>query len=92
MFYRMAETIKGSPVTERGVSGNNTIFLAHQNRIACKCTSLKPRDTVIGVDGFIVPDSGSVQHRVVIDLSYCSAVFFAGMTNDHYVPSVCCSL
>ena len=45
--------------------------------------SLKPCDTVIGIDRGIVPDRGGVQHRVVVNFTNSGAVFFAGMTNDH---------
>ena len=92
VLNRMTEAVKGAPVAERGVAGDYAVFLAHQNRVARKRARLKPGDSVIGIDGFIVPDRGSVQHRVVVNLAYRSAVFFAGMTNDHDEASVCCSL
>ena len=83
MLNRMTETVEGAPVAERGVTGDNAVFLAHQNRVTRERARLKPGDSVIGIDGFIVPDRGSMQHRVVVDFAYRSAVFLAGMTNEH---------
>ncbi len=88
MFYRMAKTVEGAPVAEGGIAGNHAVFFAHQYRIAHQGAGFKPGDTVVGINGGVVPDGGGMQHRVVIDLADGGAILFTGVTDNHRKPQV----
>ena len=88
MFDGMAKAVKCAPVAKRRIAGHHAVFFAHQNRVACQLTRFKPGDAVIGIDGFVIPDGGGVQHRVVVNFGNRRAIFFAGVTNGHSKPQL----
>ena len=81
----VAETIKVAPVTVGGVAGHGTVFFAHQHREMPQLARFKPRDAVVGIDSFVIPDSGGVDHSMVVDCRNGGAVFFCCKTNRHGV-------
>ena len=81
MFDGMAKAVKRAPVAKRRIAGHDAVFFA-------QLTRFKPGDAIIGIDGFVVPDRGSVQHRVVVNFGNRRAIFFAGITNGHSKPQL----
>ena len=79
MLDGVAKAVKGAPVAEGRITGNYAVFFADQHRIADELSGLKPGNTVVGIDGIVVPDSGGMQYRMVVDFSDCRAIVFAGM-------------
>ncbi|WP_227512197.1 GNAT family N-acetyltransferase [Klebsiella aerogenes] len=69
MFNGMAETVKSAPVAERGVPGNDAVFFTHQHWIAGNLPGLKPGNTVIDIDGFVIPDGSGMQYGVITGYS-----------------------
>lgn len=77
MFDGVAKAVKGAPVAEGGVTGNHAVFFAHQHGITGYLPGFEPGNTVVGIDGFVVPDGGGMDDRVVVDFSDCCAIVFA---------------
>ena len=44
---------------------------------------------IVRIDGFVVPDGGGMDDRVVVDFSDCCAIVFAGMADAHGNPQAC---
>ena len=89
MFDGVAKAVKGAPVAEGGVTGNHPVFFAHQHGITGYLPGFEPGNTVVGIDGFVVPDGGGMDDRMVVDFSDCRAIVFAGMADAHGNPQAC---
>ena len=86
MLHGVAETVKRAPVAKRGIAGDDAVFLVHQHRKAGQLAGFKPRDTVVGIHGFIIPDGGGMHDGVVIDLGDRCTVVFNGRADGHSKP------
>jgi hypothetical protein len=86
VFHRMAKTVKATPVAVGGIAGDNAIFFTHQYRKVAELTRLKPGNAVVGIDGFIVPDSGGVDYRMVINAAIAAQSSFVAKRIDIVAP------
>ncbi|MNE74475.1 hypothetical protein D3C80_1705580 [compost metagenome] len=68
------------------------MFFTDQHRITHQRASFKPRNAVFGIDGSVIPDSGSVHNGMVINLADSGAIFFTGVADDHEDLTIECSL
>ena len=86
MLHGVAKAVKRAPVAKRGIAGDDAVFLAHQHRKAGQLAGFKPRDAVVGIHGFVIPDSGGMHDGVVIDLGDRRAIVFNGRADGHSKP------
>ncbi|MNW04687.1 hypothetical protein D3C71_2008070 [compost metagenome] len=92
MLHRMAETVRCAPVAEGSIACDHAVLFADQHRIAHQRARFKPGNTVFRINGGVVPDCCSMQHRVVVNLADGGAIFFAGVTDNHRNLGIGCSL